>query len=318
MKQHTLTLTFIFCLLALYNCSNENNTTNNEVPSIAIDSSATTTPSATPSVSTATPPKKPDCLSGIEIFEENAFWVKELNKIISIQNDENDAPTKLVVYEGEDCNIVLEKKLLTDDADDAYFLSEITYNNNSHVIGIRGARKVYCFDAKTNALSRSFQPTFLNERFVEDAQVGVIRHLEVWENYMIGCAEGLGSFVCTAKEGQLINIEPFAEFEILEGELYHSMFLLESKNQTYQAILPKFDYNTNDLTINPIFDEPLYINPQINPRYRNNRFQILREIISETQNNPIAVDMKTFNRVDLPAGIQKKQNTEIIEYLKQQ
>ena len=83
-----------------------------------------------------------------------------------------------------------------------------------------------------------------------------------------------------------------AEFEITEGELYHTLFLLPSTYDTYQAILPSFDVNTQKFNINPMFEEPLYINSPVNPRYQNNRFQLLSETISATQKNIIAIDMK--------------------------
>lgn len=268
--------------------------------------------------------QKPGCEKEGTMLDGNEFWANEVNKLIRIvatdaTKDANlgESHRVLQVYDGVNCQLMQTETLPVDGSPDfAFRIADITYNNESKIIAIQGFKKIYCYNIQTGKLYRAVEPKFLNKRFAEDAQSGRIKRLEVWEDYLIGYAQDLGSFVFNLKNGQPEVVEPFAEFEIVEGESYNSMFLLKSKADTYQAILPKYDANTNEFQMNPVLPEPLYISHEINPRYRNNRYQLLKEVISENAQNIVAVDMKTNQKVELPANVAKLQNTKILEWLK--
>lgn len=224
----------------------------------------------------------------------------------------------LQVIDGNNCELIKKEILpVSVSPDFAYYLAQINYNKGSEVIAICGYKEIFCYDIAAAKLFRSVTPQFMNERYDVDAQSGTIRRLELWEDYLIGYAQDRGSFVFNLRKGQPEKVMPFAEFEILEGEQYHSMFLLESKDNTFQAILPSYDANTREFMVNPIFSEPLYLNFQRNPKYQDNRFQLLVEVISDTEKNIHAVDMKNRTKVELPKEVMSMKNTKIIDWLKQ-
>lgn len=321
MKSAFHNLLIVFALTSLFACgSDTTDTADNSNSDIKIGAKSDTTAS----MPIAAEIQKPACEKVGKMLDGNEFWAQNVNKLVRIAatDETKDANTEeshrvLQVYDGTDCKLIYQKVLPVDMSPDfAYSIADITYNTDSKIIAIQGVKKIYCYDLLQDKLFRAVEPTFLNERFAEDAQSGQIKRLEVWENYLIGYAQDMGSFVFSLENGQPEVVEPFAEYEILEGERYNSMFLLKSKNKTYQAIVPTCDVNTMEFKVNPILPEPLYISSVINPRYRNNRFQLLQEVISDTEKNVIAVDMKTSKRVELPAGISKQKNTEILAWLK--
>lgn len=322
MKSVFHNLLIVFFLTSLFACgSDTEDTTNNTNPDTEVGAKSDTT-AAMPAPAEI---QKPACEKVGTMLDGNEFWATDVNKLVRIvATDETKDPNLgeshrvLQVYDGANCELINQKVLPVDiSADFAYSIADITYNTDSKMIAIQGFKKVYCYDIMKDKLFRAVEPTFINERFAEDAQSGQIKRLEVWEDYLIGYSQDMGSFVFNIENGQPEVVEPFAEFEILEGERYNSMFLLKSKDNTYQAIVPTYDVNTMEFKVNPILPEPLYISNEINPRYRNNRYQLLREVISETEKNIIAVDMKTGKRVELPADISKQKNTEILDWLKQ-
>jgi hypothetical protein len=267
----------------------------------------------------------PKCEVAGTVLDGNVFWAKEANLLVCVAANEEtedaelgDSHRILEIYDGSTCELI-EKKILPINVspDFAYKIADITYNNLNQIVAIVGFNSVYCYNAKTQILSESLTPQFLNERFVEDAQSGRIDHLEVWENYLIGYAQDMGTFVFDLTGNTPKSLEPFAEFEISEGELYNSMFLLKSGENAYQIILPQFDFDSEKLSIESLFKEPKNLDTEMNKRYRNNRFIILKENTTNDQ-TPIAVDMKTMQKVDLPVDILKKKNTEILEWLKAQ
>jgi hypothetical protein len=311
----------VFALLSLFACGgNPADTTDNTNPITDVGANSDTTSSIPVPVEV----QKPTCEKIGTMLEGNEFWAQDVNKLVRIVATEEtkdpnlgDSHRVLQVYDGMNCQLMNEKILPVDvSADFAYTIADITYNNDSKIIAIQSFKKIYCYDILNDKLFRSVEPKFINERFAEDAQSGQIKRLEVWEDYLIGYAQDLGSFVFSVKDGQPTVVKPFAEFEILEGKHYSSMFLLKSKDNTYQAIVPTYDVNTAEFKVNPMLPEPLYISNTINPRYRNNRYQLLKEVVSDGEKNMIAVDMKTSRRVELPAAISKRKNTEILGWLK--
>lgn len=302
-------------------CGGDTAETTNNNPDVEVGSQTDTT---TATMTAPAEVKKPDCPKEGTMLEGNEFWAEDVNKIVRIVATEEtkdpnlgDSHRFLQVYNGENCELLDQQVLPVDmSADFAYTIADITYNNDSKMVAIQGFKKIYTYNVQEGKLFRAVEPKFINERYLEDAQSGQIKRLEVWENYLIGYAQGMGSFVFNLENGQPEAVEPFAEFEILEGERYNSMFLLKSKDDTYQAILPTYDLNNMEFKVNPMLPEPMYIDNTINPKYRNNRFQLLKETVSDSEKNMIAVDMKKNQRVELPAKVEKMKNTDILDWLK--
>ena len=315
MKSAFHNLLIIFALTSLFACgSDTTDTADNTNSSTEVGTEAGAKSDTTTNIPVPAEIQKPACEKVGTMLDGNEFWAQNINKLVRIVEESHRV---LQVYNGVNCELIYQRVLPIDiSADYAYSIDDITYNTDSKIIAIQGVKKIYCYDLMQDKLFRAVEPAFLNERFAEDAQSGQIKRLEVWEDYLIGYTQDMGSFVFSLENGQPEVLEPFAEYEVLEGERYNSMFLLKSKDDTYQAIVPTYDLNTMEFKVNPILPEPLYISSKINPRYRNNRFQLLREVISDTEKNIIAVDMKTSERVELPADISEEKNTDILVWLK--
>ena len=279
--------------------------------------------------SPADPPavKKPECQIQGTVLDENLFWAKNENLLIAITADKETEDTELgeshrvlEVYDGSSCERVYRNVLPVNFSPDfPYYLSEITYNNVSQVMAIRGFDKIYIFDLEKRQLSQPLEPSFLNERFAEDAQTGLIQRLELWENYMVGFAAGEGAFIFDLEDPMNARpVLPAAEFTVETGTEFNSLFFLESQGKGYQAVMPVYDPDSVILHVNPLFDQPINIQTTINRSFRNNRFLVLKELLGGDNNRPIGVDMKVMKRVDLPNDMISKKDTEIIAWMKRQ
>jgi len=317
------TIPFLFFLTMTLSCGEFATQQDNSNASPG-DTSAIADTSAPVSETTPIPPRQHCEIAG-KVLEHNQFWAKEANTLVCVVADKEtedaelgDSHRILEVYDTRTCELVERKVLPVNSSPDfPYYLAKITYNNSSKMVAIRGFDKIYCYDVEDRHLSTPIRPAFLNERYAEDAQSGMIKRLEVWENYLIGYAQDKGVFVFDMANRQRPQaLMPFAEFEVLEGERYNSLFLLKSKNDTYQAILPSYNSNKGEFDIHPLFQKPKKMVTQINKRYRNNRFLILKEIRSDGTKRPIAVDMKKMERVLLPEEVASQKNTAIIEWVK--
>ncbi len=275
------------------------------------------------------PVEKPDCTIEGKILPGNEFWAKTENVIVVLSANEEtfdeelgESHRILEIIDGNSCKQVFRKVLPVNRSDDfAYHLSDITYNNISKIVAIRGFDKIYILDLQSKQLSEPLKPEYLNERYAEDAQSGLIQRLEIWENYLLGYATDMGAFVFDLSAPLSAKaILPTAEYEIQKGAEYNSLFFLKSGNnqKMYQAIQPKFDLNNGDFSITPMFDEPLEVQININPSFRNNQFIIFKELLGNDESRPIGIDMKATRSIDIPANIASKKDTEIIEWMKNQ
>ncbi|RMG82016.1 MAG: hypothetical protein D6714_12025 [Bacteroidetes bacterium] len=268
--------------------------------------------------------RRPECPVEGAVLEGNIFWAEPSNLLLAIAaTDETRDPELgeshrvLEVFEAQSCDRIQKEILPVDVSPDfPYTIADRTYNKANQIIGIKGYRTIYCYDARARKLSPPLQPRFLNERFGEDAQSGMIRHLEVWEDYLIGYAQDMGVFVFDLTATPPKSVLPAAEYEIVEGEVYNQLFLLRSGQETWQALLPDFDAESGTLKIQTLFDQPKKLNTQMKKSFRNNRFILLKTTDGEKP-GIVAVDMKTRQPVPLPETLTDKKNTEIIEWLKQ-
>ncbi|MEO1263401.1 MAG: hypothetical protein AAFZ15_31615 [Bacteroidota bacterium] len=294
----------------------------NDTTQPATDSTVTTG-SETPTL----PTTKPECEINGSILEENLFWSREENELVAIVADEStvdpdlgESHRILEVYDGEDCDRILRNVLPVNRSPDfPYYLSEITYNNVSQLIAIQGFSHIYIFDLIKKQLSKPLKPNYLNERYAEDAQSGMIQVLELWENYLVGYANGEGTFVFDLSNSmQAAPVLPTAELELEEGISYNSLFFLKTDEGTHQAILPKFDLNTGEFQINPLFDKPINVQTNINPSFRDNQYLVFKQLLGGSDRRPIGIDMKAMKKLDIPTDMETKKDTEIINWMKQQ
>lgn len=308
-------------LLSIFSCDGNfaTQTENNSNSSEDTTSSDQATPAQT----------KPDCQVAGTVLDGNRFWAAGENLIVAIAADEptadpnlGDSHRILEVYDGSNCQEVFKEILpVNRSADYPYYLSDITYNKTSHLIAIRGFDKFYVFDLAKRKLAGPLNPKFLNKRITEDAQSGSILRMEVWENYLIGYAEGMGPFVYDISNADNPQAAlPLAEYELEKGTNYNSLFLLKSMDEAngYQALLPVYDYDNGEFRINPLFQAPRKMDVNINKAFKNNRYIVLKEEGGGARNLPIAIDMGKRSLVDLPADVAAKKDTEIIEWMKRQ
>lgn len=273
-------------------------------------------------------PAKPTCKLAGSVLEGNMFWAGSDDRfvVISAEKETEDkelgeSHRVLTVYDGSCKQLFREVLPVNFSADYPYYLSEITYNKVSRQVGIRGWYNFYLLDLTTLKLSAALTPKFLNERFAEDAQSGSIKRLELWENYMIGFAASKGPFVFDlANPAKPSAVLPHAEFAIVKGEQYNSLFLLKStdKDNGYQAFLPEYDYEKEAFSLNILFEKPMNFDPFINKSFKNNRFILLKEKKDGAGTVPHAVDMQQRKIIDLPADLLTKKDTEIIAFLRKQ
>ncbi len=315
-----------FLMLTLAACTGDFNTQNqNGAPG----ADTTQTDSAGAGTDTPAPPapSKPNCDIAGKVLEGNTYWASKENVLVVISADkETEDPDLgeshriLSVYDGNDCKEIFREILPVNfSADFPYYLSQITYNNVSKLIAIRGFDKFLVFDLATKKVIGPLIPKFLNERFVDDASSGTITRMEVWESYLIGNAASLGPFVYDLSNPSAPKaVLPAAEYELQKGIRYNSLFLLKSLDQDdgMQALIPSYDADSQVFKINPLFEKPLRIETNIPKTFRNNRYLVLKELLGGTESRPIAIDMQKTKKVDLPADVATKKDTEIIEWMK--
>lgn len=296
-----------FCISSCEESSNNNTSTN--PPEV------TTPPSTQPIPKVA---EKKDCEIKGKILEGNRKLVEGKNTLVCIVADEKESHRKLEIYNTLTCEIIRSEILPVNiSADFPYLIADIIYNKSSHLVAIKGYGAVYCYDVENQKLMDALIPDFLNERIAADASSGKIKHLEVWENYLIGFAEDIGAFVFDlSNTKQPKNLLPAAEFDLSEGEGedFTSLFFLKSQNgeDTYQAISPSYDYDNFKLQINPLFETPKNVNISIPKKDQDNRFIVL----NMKDKSVFAVDMETQKNVALPDQIKNKTTQEILNWLK--
>ena len=308
-------------LLFAFSCETPNN---NNTPTDGISAIDSSTVPSNYNKPLAPQPQK-DCELAGKILEANRVMVEEQNTIICIMADESTQDKKLgdshrilAAFNSQTCELIKKVTLPVNISPDyPYLIADIIYNNTSHLVAIKGHGVVYCYDVENQKLLPPLVPEFLSERLAADTQSGKILHLEVWENYLVGFAEDIGTFAfdLTNTERPKVLL-PVAEYDLSEGEqeYFSSLFFLKSQNgETYQAILPTYDYDEFKFHINPMFKKSENINPSLPKNIRDNRFLILKT----KENKAFAVDMKTQKNVALPDEIKEQSTKEILDWLKQ-
>ena len=229
----------------------------------------------------STSTQKSDCDFSGKVLPENQFLLRDLKRLVVLSTSDANPSGLLEVFNSEDCSVVKQIALPENLAPDfPYFLAEIMYNNQSKIVGIRGFDKICLYDAEANELSMPFAPQYLTKRMAAgDAETGRVLRLEVWEDYLIGFAEGNGAFVYDLENPlEPRPILPVAEYK-QKDESYSSLFLLpsEKKNETYQAIFPRYDADTGTFGIISLFEKPQPLLPRALAASENSKMVALQE-----------------------------------------
>lgn len=265
-------------------------------------------------------PASHDCTISNEVLDGNQLWVREANTLIAITADSTTFDDNfgashrvLEVYNTETCEQVAREVLPVNVSPDfPYFLAEITYNNESDLVGIRGARTVYIYDVGNQRLLPPLEPQYLSARASEDAQSGNILRLEVWENYLIGFAEDEGTFAFDLDNADApAAILPIAEFKTTETE-YVPLFAFSSSDGKVQLTLPAYNRNTEEYSINALYPTPQGINTTIAANARNNRFIVLRK--TDANRSAIAIDMLNRELLNLPADVATQPTQQVLQW----
>ena len=265
-----------------------------------------------------------DCTIPGKVLEGNQFWIKEQEVLVcivadstTVDKDLGDSHRIVEAYNTKTCERIFRKELPVNvSADFPYYLAEITYNNVNKMVAIRGFNTIYCFDVATQKLSSAMKPAFKKGRLSEDAQTGMIKRLEVWENYLVGFSEDQGTFVFDlANHLQPKTVLPFAEFKAGEND-FASLFLLTSGADGQQAIIPTYDVEKEQFSVNALLDKPAKLNTNMTESAKNNRHLVLRPM--DTAAPAIAVDMLKRKRMELPADKATAKTQEILEWMRAQ
>lgn len=269
-------------------------------------------------------PARPDCAIAGEVLPENQSWSREHNLIIAIvadstTYDENlgESHRILEVYDANTCDRIDRQVLPVNVSPDfPYYLAKINYNNNSRMMAIRGFDKVYLYNLANRKLLPALTPRYSGEHYAADAQSGMILRLELWEQYLVGAAQDLGVFVFDLNDRQNPKpVLPFAEYEISETD-FGSLFLVSSMNNGQQIIMPSFDADNDEFSINPLFTQPKELNTSgISASARNNRYLVIRE--ANDARTPVAIDLQERKLVSLPADVANKTTQQILQWMRE-
>lgn len=226
-------------------------------------------PSTTESEETEKDPVELPCESSGTQPPPYSFSSTNLGKLVRLvaDGDSVNAPQKLEVLLIESCKLLFEQRLPNSlSAESTYSLANLEYNSAHHLVGISGNRAIYALQADSLFLVGPLEPTFAHQTMAADAQSGQILHLEVWEDFLVGYSQDFGSFVFDFRQPQRPSgILPFREWELESGH-YHSLFLLPSGDNLFQALLPVFDFESGTIRVESFFPKPVEMNVEDQPQ----------------------------------------------------
>ncbi|MDX1667341.1 MAG: hypothetical protein R3350_08930 [Saprospiraceae bacterium] len=266
-------------------------------------------------------PRTHGCEVEGEVIEGNQFWARSENRLIviladSTTYDENYGPSHriLEVYDADACSLIRREVLPVNVSPDfPYYLAEITYNNTSKIVAIRGFQSIYIYDVENDRLLPRLEPSYEKERYAVDAQSGMIQRLEVWENYLVGHAQAYGAFAFDLTDPRSPKpVEPFAEYELGEGD-YRSLFLISDLRGQHQAIVPTYDPEADVFELNPVFQAPREVDMSQIDKTGNARFVALRLKRGQT----VVYDLGKEKRIELPVALQQQSAERILEWVEE-
>lgn len=267
-------------------------------------------------------PAKPTCVPKGQVLKGNQRLFVSANLLIAITSDAStydanlgESHRKLTIYDTENCTPTFSQVLPVDiSADYPYYLMPLD-TTKGNLIAIIGSSRFYVYDIINKRLSPALKPIFKGERYLEDGQSGGIVGLETYGKYLVGYTQDQGMFAYNMTIPQNPKQEqPFAEYQ-LEDESHTSLFLLKSSGDSVQAIIPKFDANERAMSVSPLMESPQPVSQQVTKSAAiNSRFVVMR--MRDAKKTPMAIDMKTGRKIELPENIKNKANGEILTWLK--
>jgi len=315
---HSMKQFFFLSFLFIIACQTDNRSISIPSPSVALDSSISKKNNSIAAKSRSL--RTPDCPLKGKVLSTNKIWLPEEQLVAYIAADSatydkkyGESHRKVAIYDAPTCKIKSEWTLPVNRSPDfPYYLADISYNNKNHLVAIKGVNTIHCIDLQTNKLLPPVSPSYKTKRMAQDAQSGSILRLELREEYLIGYAQDMGSFVFKiSKNKPLTPLLPYAEYQVGETR-FESLFLIPSTNNNVQAILPKYDWEKEKFTINPVFPAPVLLQPNLLKRALNKQYLVLKTVDAK---GGIGIDLKSGNKVVLPDNLQHKSVQDIIAWM---
>lgn len=182
-----------------------------------------------------------------------------------------------------------------------YYLANLNYNNARRQLAIRGSRSFYLLDLAAGQLSEAITPSF-PDALLSDASSGMIQHLEVWEDYLVGAVSDGACFVYQLTPAAVKILHAAATYAAAKDERPKALFLIPNDTGYYQAILPVLDANTGTFEVRPVFQHPLPLDTTVHTQAVGSPYLRLKQQDGKT----IGIDMR--NGTLLPSIAQKATN----------
>ncbi|MEM1214374.1 MAG: hypothetical protein AAGJ82_01720 [Bacteroidota bacterium] len=263
----------------------------------------------------------PDCELTGDVLDGNQYWVEgaDLLAVIKGQAQEGGLVThdQLELLDGRTCEVKHRVQLPKNTSPDfPYYLGDIQYNNVSNLLAIRGHQHALVCDLSNEFAVAKLEPTYFSPRAYDDAQSGMLQHIELWEDYLIGAALDCGTFAFDlADPSTPAPILPFAEWVDKATPRYHSLYLLPATDGV-QAIMPHLDLATGNFELHPLFETPLAVATDVAKSARTNPFLVLRQ--TDEARTPVAIDLRKHEVVELPATVAEANTQTILDFLSKQ
>lgn len=271
------------------------------------------------------PEKHPCTLNGI-LLEGNECYLKKEQQLVCIVADSTtvdmdfgESHRILEVYDTKDCSLVSRETLPVNYSPDfPYYINLESFEAQNKVICTQGYEYTFCYDVVNRKMLPRLEAQFLNERSSEDAQSGAPRGLKLWEQILFGYAQDYGAFAFDlSNKATPKALLPTAEFALPDRELYHSLFLMPTGEDRYQALVPIMEEEETSFEVRALFKQARKINPVLSKSVRNNRYLLFKDL-DAAKDSRLAIDMQKIALVRLPENIAGQQNAEILKWLKAQ
>ena len=287
-------------LVAAIACKNETPTTTTK--EAAIVEKTTTTPSAAKQTATK------DCPIKGNILPENLKKLAKSKQILAIVADSTTHDSQfgeshrvLLIQDQATCTEVFRQALPVNQSPDfPYYIADINYNNTNALVAIKGYNTVYCYDINAKEILPVLTPQYVNAREAQDAQSRQIKHLELWEDYIIGYAADYGTFVFNILDnGTIKPTLPYAEYNVSGTDTFHSLFALQSNDAKTQLLFPDYDNANKQFSLNALLDKPAQFDINNSIVSKNNRYVIFQDIADK---RPSVIDLKLQKVKELSAA----------------